>query len=107
MVSVSQRAADKILQMAQREGRMDPVLRVKVVGGGCSGLSYQFAFEDQVSPADKIFEQSGVKLAVDPRTLLYVAGSRLDYEQGLMKSGFKIANPNAASSCSCGESFSV
>ena len=107
LLSISEKAAKKIRQIADKQGRKDSSLRIQVVGGGCSGLSYQFGFADQVGPKDKLFEQHGVKVAVDPRTLLYVAGSELDYEESLMKSGFKVKNPNATVTCSCGESFSV
>ena len=107
LLSITEKAASKIKQIAAKQGRTDASLRIQVVGGGCSGLSYQFGFSDQANPQDKIFEQFGVKVAVDPRTLIYVAGSELDYEESLMKSGFKVKNPNATVSCSCGESFSV
>ena len=107
LLAISEKAANKIKLIASKQGKAGASLRVRVEGGGCSGLTYKFGFADQVSSADKIFEQFGVKVAVDPRTLLYVAGSELDYEESLMKSGFKVKNPNAAVSCSCGESFSV
>jgi iron-sulfur cluster assembly protein len=107
LLSITEKAAGKIKQIASKQGKSDFSLRIQVVGGGCSGLSYQFGFADQVDPKDKVFEQFGVKVAVDPRTLIYVAGSELDYEESLMKYGFKVKNPNATVSCSCGESFSV
>ncbi len=107
LLSITEKAANKIKQMASKQGRPEPSIRIQVVGGGCSGLSYQFGFSDATGPKDKIIEQFGVKVSVDPRTLLYVAGSELDYEETLMKSGFKVKNPNATVSCSCGESFSV
>ena len=107
LLSITEKAAKKIKQISAKQGKADVSLRIQVVGGGCSGLSYQFGFADRADPKDKIFEQFGVKVAVDPRTLIYVAGSELDYEESLMKSGFKVKNPNAAVSCSCGESFSV
>jgi iron-sulfur cluster assembly protein len=107
LLSITEKAARKIRQIASKQGRTDASLRIQVVGGGCSGLSYQFGFAGEVGPKDKLFEQFGVKVAVDPRTLIYVAGSELDYEESLMKSGFKVRNPNATVSCSCGESFSV
>ena len=107
LLTITEKAADKIKRIASKQGRTNPSLRIQVVGGGCSGLSYQFGFAEEVGPKDKIFEEFGVKVAVDPRTLLYVAGSELDYEESLIKSGFKVKNPNATVSCSCGESFSV
>lgn len=107
LLTVSEKAANKVKQIAQKKGNPDATLRIQVVGGGCSGLSYQFGFAEKIDGKDKLFEQNGVKVAVDARTLLYIAGSELDYEEGLMKSGFKVKNPNASVSCSCGESFSV
>ena len=107
LLTLTEKAAHKIKQIAARQGKPETALRIQVIGGGCSGLSYQFGFAEQINPKDKIFEQFGVKVAVDPRTLVYVAGSELDYEETLMKSGFKVKNPNATVSCSCGESFSV
>ncbi len=107
LLSISEKAAIKVKQIAEKQGKPGASLRIQVVGGGCSGLSYQFGFSDTTDPKDKTFEQHGIKVAVDPRTLLYIAGSELDYEQTLMKSGFKVKNPNATVSCSCGESFSV
>lgn len=107
LLSVTEKAANKVKMIAQKQGKPDAALRISVVGGGCSGLSYQFGFAEQIGDKDKVFEDFGVKVAVDPRTLLYIAGSQLDYEEGLMKSGFKVKNPNASVSCSCGESFSV
>ena len=107
LLTITEKAASKIKQVASKQGKTDVALRIQVVGGGCSGLSYQFGFADQISSNDKLFEQFGVKVAIDQRSLIYVTGSELDYEEGLMKSGFKVKNPNATVSCSCGESFSV
>lgn len=107
LLEITEKAAEKIRSIAQKQNKADAVLRIQVVGGGCSGLSYQFGFAESVQDTDKKFDQFGVQVVVDPRTLLYIAGSVLDYEQTLMKSGFKVRNPNAAASCSCGESFAV
>ncbi len=107
LLSITEKAAVKVRQIAEKQGKPVSALRIQVVGGGCSGLSYTFGFAETLDPKDKLFEQHGIKVAVDPRTLLYIAGSELDYEQTLMKSGFKVKNPNATVSCSCGESFSV
>jgi iron-sulfur cluster assembly protein len=107
LLTVSEKAAGKIRQIAEKQGKPDGTLRISVVGGGCSGLSYQFGFADQIDAKDKVIEDHGVRIALDPRALLYIAGSELDYEQSLMKSGFKVVNPNASVTCSCGESFSV
>ena len=107
LLTITEKATKKIKEIAAKQGKPAAALRIQVVGGGCSGLSYQFGFAEEVSSKDKVFENEGVKVAVDAKTLLYIAGSELDYEQTLMKSGFKVKNPNASVSCSCGESFSV
>ena len=107
LLSISEKAANKVKQMAAKQNRPEASIRLSVVGGGCSGLSYQFGFINETGPKDKVFEEHGVKVVVDPKALLYIAGSQLDYEETIMKSGFKVKNPNATVSCSCGESFSV
>ena len=107
LLTITEKAAGKVKQIAAKQGKPESALRVKVVGGGCSGMSYQFGFADDISDSDKVFEQHGVKVAVDASSLIYISGSQLDYEESLMKSGFKVSNPNAVASCSCGESFSV
>jgi iron-sulfur cluster assembly protein len=107
LLSITEKAANKVKQMAAKQNRAETSIRISVVGGGCSGLSYQFGFVEKPDPKDKVFEEHGVKVAVDSKALLYIAGSELDYEETIMKSGFKVKNPNATVSCSCGESFSV
>ena len=113
MITVTEAAAKKavlLLEKAKGEEGYEPDktygLRMQVVGGGCSGFQYQLGF-DETRGNDKIFEQHGLKVCIDPRSTLYLAGATLDYKDGLMESGFKITNPNAKSSCGCGESFSV
>jgi iron-sulfur cluster assembly accessory protein len=83
------------------------VLRVAVVGGGCSGLQYKMDLQDGPSNRDIMVETGGIKVVVDPKSALYVTGSELDYVDALQEGGFKVKNPNAATSCSCGESFSA
>ena len=108
LLTVSEKAAGKLSQLAQKQGKSaDAALRIRVVGGGCSGMTYQFGFAEKLDDNDKIIEQHGVKVAVDTMSMAYLSGSELDYEETLMKSGFKVHNPNASVSCSCGESFSV
>ena len=110
MVTITDTAATKALLLLGQsvEGNLDKEhgLRMKVVGGGCSGFQYELGFDEQKS-SDKIAEHNGLKVLIDPRSLLYLAGSTLDFNDGLMESGFKITNPNANSTCGCGESFSV
>ena len=106
-VALTERAAQKIGQLAQREGKVGQMLRVGIQGGGCSGLSYTFAFADKPQARDKVFDGYGQQLVVDAKSLLYVGGSVLDWQESLMKSGFVLKNPHEVKSCSCGESFSV
>src|SRR5512133_1187437 len=107
LIKVTSSAAKKISTLLQRQGRPAGVLRVAVIGGGCSGLQYKMDLQDQPANRDIMVESSGVKVVVDPKSALYVTGSELDYIDALQGGGFKVKNPNAASSCSCGESFSA
>jgi iron-sulfur cluster assembly accessory protein len=107
LVRLTPSAAAKVTRMLTRRGTPAGVLRVAVVGGGCSGLTYQMDLEPSPKPRDIIVESSGVKVVVDPKSAMYVTGSELDYLETLEESGFKFRNPNAASTCSCGESFST
>ena len=113
MITVTEAAAKKaqlLMQDAMGDEGVDTSaehgLRMQVIGGGCSGFQYNLGF-DELRSGDKIFEQHGLKVLIDSRSTLYLAGSTLDYKDGLMESGFKITNPNAKSECGCGESFSV
>lgn len=107
LIKVTASAAKKVGSLLQKQGRPNGVLRVAVVGGGCSGLQYKMDLQDQPAHRDILVESSGVKVVVDPKSALYVTGSELDYVDALQDGGFKVKNPNAASSCSCGESFSA
>ena len=103
-ISLSERAASRIkLLVADQPGAG---LRVKVVGGGCSGLQYRMEI-DAAKERDKIFERDGARLIVDKKSFLYLNGSELDYAEELMSSGFKLVNPNVKHACGCGESFTV
>jgi iron-sulfur cluster assembly protein len=103
-ITLTDTAALKILSLAA--DAPDKGLRVKVVGGGCSGLQYKMDL-DAPKPGDKIFERDGAKLVVDRKSFLYLNGSELDYADGLMATGFTLQNPNVKRSCGCGASFSV
>ena len=107
MITVTPTAAEKIkgIQTAQ-EATGDSGLRVRVVGGGCSGFQYQLVF-DTPQPGDQIFETEGVKVVVDPKSFLYLNGTEIDYVDGLMGAGFALKNPNAKGSCGCGQSFTA
>jgi iron-sulfur cluster assembly protein len=107
LIKLTSAAATKVSSLLQRQGRPQGVLRVAVVGGGCSGLQYKMDLQDQPQNRDIMVESSGVKVVVDPKSALYVTGSELDYIDALTEGGFKFKNPNAATCCSCGESFSA
>jgi iron-sulfur cluster assembly protein len=107
LIKVTSAAAQKVASLLQRQGRPNGVLRVAVVGGGCSGLQYKMDLQDHPANRDILVESSGVRVVVDPKSALYVTGSELDFVDALQDGGFKVKNPNAASSCSCGESFSA
>ena len=107
LVRVTAGAAKKVGALLTRQGRPNGVLRVAVVGGGCSGLQYKMDLQDGPANRDILVESAGIKVVVDPKSALYVSGSELDYVEALQGGGFKVTNPNAASSCSCGESFSA
>ncbi len=99
-------AAGKIRALAAERGLPDAGLRVKVVGGGCSGLTYKMDL-DVPRDGDKVFEHEGAKLVVDRKSFLYLNGTILDYREELMSSGFNLQNPNVKRTCGCGSSFIV
>src|SRR5258708_40342836 len=107
LIKVTTSAANKVGSLLARQGRAQGVLRVAVVGGGCSGLQYKMDLQDGPANRDILVESGGIKVVVDPKSALYVTGSELDYVDALQDGGFKVKNPNAATSCSCGESFSA
>lgn len=107
LIKVTPAAARKVATLLSKQGRPAGVLRVAVVGGGCSGLQYKMDLQDAPANRDILVESTGIKVVVDPKSALYVTGSELDYVEALQEGGFKVKNPNAATSCSCGESFSA
>jgi len=108
-ISLSERAARKIRELLEKEGVSSEKggLRVGVQGGGCSGLSYAMRLDTQARDRDKIFEEFGARLFVDPKSFLYLNGTTLEYEETLMRQGFVFQNPNAARNCGCGSSFTA
>ncbi|KAA0690157.1 iron-sulfur cluster insertion protein ErpA [Halopseudomonas laoshanensis] len=100
-------AVSKVRALIDEEGNERLSLRVFVTGGGCSGFQYGFTFDDELAEDDTVVEREGVKLVVDPMSFQYLAGSEVDYLEGLEGSRFVINNPNAATTCGCGSSFSV
>jgi iron-sulfur cluster assembly protein len=108
MIQVSEKAKDKILEIKRTENRGEDFhVRVGVKGGGCSGLMYDLSFDDSLKPEDKVLEDGGIKLVVDKKSVLYLAGTTLDFSDGLNGKGFQFVNPNASRTCGCGESFSL
>ena len=98
-------ARDMVRNLLVQKNVPDYGLRVFVAGGGCSGLQYGMALEAEPRPYDHVFDNGGVKLYVDPTSMMYLTGATVDYEDSLMGGGFRIENPNAVSSCGCGTSF--
>lgn len=107
LIKVTASAAKKVSGLLTKQGRANGVLRVAVVGGGCSGLQYKMDLQDSPASRDILVETGGIRVVVDPKSALYVTGSELDFVDALQDGGFKVKNPNAATSCSCGESFSA
>ncbi len=108
MVTVTDTAANKIKELRDKEGLSNEYnVRVAVEGGGCSGLMYNLDFASEMKSSDMIFEDKGVKIMVDKKSILYLAGTELDFSDGLNGKGFQFKNPNATRTCGCGESFAV
>ncbi len=107
MIQVTDKAVSKIRDAFQREGIAEGGLRLGVLGGGCSGLSYQFKFDRKPRPTDKVFDYSGVNVYVDPKSFVFLDGMTLDWKDSLIHSGFVFENPNAKRACGCGTSFAA
>lgn len=108
MLTITDKAKNKI-DMLIKDSNLSSAyfLRVSVQGGGCSGLSYNLDFDDEEKPGDQFFEDKGIRIALDMKSFLYLAGTELDFSDGLNGKGFNFHNPNASRTCGCGESFSV
>lgn len=107
ILGITERAAEKALALAEREGTPGAALRVRVVAGGCSGFSYQLGFEEAPVDGDLVIEAHGLRVHVDARSAPLLEGSTLAFDDALLGGGFKIENPRAVHECACGESFSV
>ncbi len=107
MLVVTDKAAEKLKGMLDERGLEGYGLRIGVIGGGCSGFQYRMEFDNAVKEGDEVIDSNGVKLYVDSRSLLYLAGTKIDYEEDMVGGGFKFVNPNATASCGCGQSFSA
>src|SRR5688500_4450549 len=109
MIYVSDKAREKVKQLMESQAMADKdyFLRVSVVGGGCSGLSYKMDFDNQQKPTDQVFEDNDLKIVTDLKSFLYLVNTTLDFSEGLNGKGFYFNNPNASRTCACGESFAV
>lgn len=107
-MSVTERAARKVRALAEKEGRTEPLLRLRVVAGGCSGFTYELSFADAPAEDDHVIEAGeGVRVLIDPRSAPIVEGSTLDFDGALLGGGLRVRNPRAVHECACGESFSI
>ena len=107
MITLTEKAIVKIKEMMRKQQVESGGLRVGVIGGGCSGMSYKLDFETQLRPQDQVLEREGVKVFVDPKSLQFLEGTTLDFSDGLNGRGFVFINPQATRTCGCGSSFSV
>jgi iron-sulfur cluster assembly protein len=110
MIFVSDKAKEKVLNLMQESSYAPDAgyfLRVSVVGGGCSGLSYKMDFDNEPKKGDQVFEDNGIKVVTDLKSFLYLVNTTLEFSEGLNGKGFYFNNPNASRTCACGESFSV
>ena len=107
MITMTDTAAKKVSELRLEEGKPEWGLRIRIVGGGCSGMSYALEFDSEIGPHDKQFEIDGIKIVVDKKSYLYLNGTTLDYVQQGLTGGFTFVNPQAKSSCGCGTSFSA
>lgn len=108
MIKVNDRAKEKIISLLSQEGKTaENYVRVGVKGGGCSGLMYNLEFDTTLKEEDKLIEDNSIKIIVDKKSVLYLAGTELDFTGGLNGKGFSFNNPNASRTCGCGESFSI
>ncbi len=107
MLTLTDTAVTKVREILDQQEPKPAGLRIAVVGGGCSGFSYQMAFENQVNNTDRVVEYDGLKVFVDQASMLYLNGTQVDYVETLEGSGFKFNNPNVRTTCGCGSSFSV
>jgi len=108
MIKVTDKAKERIVELRETEGHAKNAnIRVSVKGGGCSGLMYDLKFDAGIEESDEVFEDQGVKILIDKRSMLYLLGTTLDFSDGLNGKGFQFINPNASRTCGCGESFAV
>ena len=106
-IRLSEHAASKVALLIEEEGNQDLKLRVFITGGGCSGFSYGFTFDEGTAEDDAVIERDGVTMLIDAMSYQYLSGSEIDYKEDLQGSQFVVTNPNASSTCGCGNSFSI
>ena len=106
-VGITDKAMEQVRQIRDREGLSEHYLRISVVGGGCSGLSYKMGFVETMNEHDLLLERNGVRIVLDPKSSLYLEGTVVDFTDGLNGKGFTFQNPNAVRTCGCGSSFSA
>ena len=107
MLNLTTRAAEKVKEIQNAEGLAEQGLRVRVIGGGCAGFSYDLFFEDETTEMDQTFTSHGIPIYVDMMSAQYVEGTEIDYVEGLQGAGFKFVNPQAKQTCGCGSSFAT
>ncbi|MGB5313165.1 MAG: iron-sulfur cluster insertion protein ErpA, partial [Polyangiales bacterium] len=107
MLNLTDRAAEKVKEIRDSEGLVGQGLRVRVIGGGCAGFSYDLFFEDETTDLDQTFESHGIPIYVDMMSAQYLDGTEIDYVEGLQGAGFKFVNPQAKQTCGCGSSFAT
>ncbi|MFC2291964.1 MAG: iron-sulfur cluster assembly protein IscA [Kingella oralis] len=106
MITITENAADHIRKFLTKRGKGEGI-RIGVKTSGCSGMAYTLEFVDEIQPDDQVFEQDGVKVFIDPKSMVYLDGTQVDFAKEGLQEGFKFENPNAKESCGCGESFHV
>lgn len=107
MITLTTKAAEKVREIQTAENLAEQGLRVRVLGGGCSGFTYDLFFEDETTELDQVFESEGVRIFIDMMSYQYLEGASIDYVEGLHGAGFKFINPQAKGTCGCGSSFSA
>ncbi len=107
IISITDQAAEQIKILLAKRDTSSFAIRIGVKSGGCSGLSYYLEYADDKKPYDELIESKGIRLLIDPKALMYLINSEMDYLQSTFKSGFVFANPNEKNKCGCGKSFSV
>ncbi|MCK4754456.1 MAG: iron-sulfur cluster insertion protein ErpA [Calditrichia bacterium] len=105
MISLTDKAVEKVREILNNDNKQDHALRIGVKGGGCSGFSYTLDIDKIIAESDQVFEEKGIKIVVDAKSFIYLSGTQVDYVENLSGSGFSFSNPNATRSCGCGSSF--